>query len=170
MSEEEETQVFSAPPGTPQPAPTAAPTAAELLKTYEEGRAAKRRRLDDAIVPLSREVVNVACEGSDLAVNTAYVPTLVQAWVYLAQQSATVHVASAGERPATLSYIRCHREARREQLRPQPARRDDEKPGLLAAVRAAGDAPVDAAELLRRSSAWVELLNAPDFAPVVSCS
>ena len=136
-SEEEETQVFFAPPGTPQPAPTAAPTAAELLKTYEEGRAAKRRRLDDAIVPLSREVVKVACEGSDLALNTAYVPTLVQAWVYLAQQSATVHVASAGERPATLSYIRCHREARRVQLLAEHARKEYEKPGLLAVVRVA---------------------------------
>jgi hypothetical protein len=135
--EEEETQVFFAPPGTPQPAPTAAPTAAELLKTYEEGRTAKRRRLDDAIVPLSREVVKMACEGSDLALNTAHAPTLIQAWVYLAQQRATVHVASAGERPATLSYIRCHREARRVRLLAEHARKEYEKPGLLAVVRVA---------------------------------
>jgi len=54
------------------------------------------------------------CAGTTLAARPA--PTPWGLWAELAQQTAVVQVASAGKRPDVLTYIRCHREARRVQL------------------------------------------------------
>ena len=136
---EEDNQVFFVSSETPRaPSPPAAPTAAELLATYEEVQVAKRRRLDQPSVEST-----LSCNMASAALGHAAIMTLnhttnfARGWIYLAQQSATVHVASAGERPATLSYIRCHREARRVQLLVEHLRKDYEKVSLLTVVRVA---------------------------------
>ena len=97
----------------------------------------KRRRLDQPGVTsaLSRNMASVALEHPTLALDRA--TNFAMGWIFLAQQIATVHVASAGERPATLSYIRCHREARRVQLLVENLRKEYTKIGLLTVVRAA---------------------------------
>ena len=136
---EEEKQVFFASSETPRaPPPTAAPTAAELLTTFEEEQVVKRRRLDQPGVTsaLSRNMASAAL-GHAPIMTLNHAANFARGWIFLAQQSATVHVASAGERPATLSYIRCHREARRVQLLVEHLRKQYNKIGLLTVVRAA---------------------------------
>ena len=71
--------------------------AAALLARYDE-RPAKRRKCEELAL------LQPVCQ--DLAL----LPTdRKAAWACSAQQDATIHVASAGNRPEQLSWIRCHR-------------------------------------------------------------
>ena len=141
---EGDNQMFFVSSGTPRaPSPPAAPTAAELLATHEEKQVAKRRRLDQpGIEQLCRNMASAA-PGHAPIMTWNHTTNLTKGWIYLAQQSATVHVASTGERPATLSYIRCHREARRVQLLVEHLRKEYEKVGLLTVVRVAAQLAED---------------------------
>ena len=89
---------------------------------------AKRRKCSDLALPTSSaQCQDLALVGTD---HTA-------AWVYLARKYATIHVASAGEQPSQLGYIRCHREPRRLQLLIQAVQEDYEKASLCSVVRTA---------------------------------
>ena len=58
-------------------------------------------------------------------------------WEYRMKTEGTVVVAEAGERPARLTYIRCHREARRIEFLVQTVREEYRRAGLVAVVRVA---------------------------------
>ena len=62
-------------------------------------------------------------------------------WEYRANGEATIVSAEAGERPAQISYIRCHRESRRQLLLQARVKQEWEKPTLLHVVRVAMQLP-----------------------------
>jgi len=131
---------------------------AALLALHDE-RPAKRRRCEELAL------IQPVCQ--DLAL----LPTdRKAAWVYIAQQDATIHVASAGDRPEQLSYIHCHREARRVDLLKRTVEDEYDKPTLRTvvqvAVRLANEGALPGhrgprarkTEFLRRCEAAMQLL------------
>ena len=115
-------------------------SAAQLLAEHECSqieRAAKRRRTDALALP------SIADRDVGTVVEAVFTHPATSecrhqaAWAYLAQEEATIHVASAGEQPASLSYIRCHREQRRVQLLVKNVNKDYVKAGLLTVVKVA---------------------------------
>ena len=136
-AEEEEAEISFVPTGAAvAEAPPAAPTLAELLAKCDES-APKRRRLTyepcTALAPVPPQHSDLALLSTDWKAR----------WAYLAQQSATVRVASAGLAFLPLSYIRCHREARRVKLLVERVRVDYEKASLLTVVRVAAQLAKD---------------------------
>ena len=89
---------------------------------------AKRRKCSDLALPTpSSQCQDLALVGTD---HTA-------TWAYLARQYATIHVASAGEQPSHLGFIRCHREARRSMLLVEAVQEEYEKASLRTVVKTA---------------------------------
>ena len=117
--------------------------------------------------PSGASVIQPVCICHDLDL----LPTDPKAvWVYMAQQDATIHVASAGDRPEQLSYIRCHWESRRLALLKRTVEDEYDRPRLRTvvqiAVRLANEGTLPGhrgprarkTEFLRRCEAAMQLL------------
>ena len=116
-------------------------TAAELLAELASDSESEAEAIEQPRLMLTESPHAAAPSPSTLALLDSFDPASV--WEHRAKQEATVHVASTGERPATLSYIRCHREARRVQLLVEHLRKEYEKVGLLTVVRVAAQLAED---------------------------
>ena len=141
-------------PGDAQPPtepPKRAPTLAEFLEENDwteeedEEEAQDEGRGGDATPPRALTLHGSATMNCEAALALWTDPsqamsswTTENTWAARAQTQATIIIASAGVAPQ-LTYIRCHREARRHQLLARKLGEQYATPGMLQAVEVAAD-------------------------------
>ena len=118
--------------------------------------------------PSLLRIQDARCKPDELGVSQ----DLSVFWEYRMKTESTIVVAEAGERPAQLTYIRCHHEARRIAFLVQTVREEYRRAGLVEVVRVAaamaraGSIPDPAgargrkSEFLKRCATALSIINA----------
>ena len=133
-----DTTIFFAPSGTMSaPSPKKAKTLAEFMDE------ANSEEESDTQLDQPRLMITDAAAQGTIALPSPFNPARI--WEYRAKGEATIVLAEAGERPAQISYIRCHRESRRQLLLQARVKQEWEKLTLLHVVRFAKQLAKDAA-------------------------